>query len=141
MRHLGGHLRATSALMALALFVFAAPLVAQQGSGADAPIVNANYQLGARFAPYKIRSLVYSTSVSPRWIEGSEKFWYEWKTSDGTFYYIVDPTNGSKRQIFDNARIAAELTRITKDPWDAQHLPIRKIKFIDANTPRSEYDR
>ncbi len=140
MRHLGGHLRATSTLIALALFVFAAPLVAQQGSGEGAPVVDANYQLGARFAPYKIRSLVYSTSVSPRWIEGSEKFWYEWKTSDGTFYYIVDPTNGSKRQIFDNARIAAELTRITKDPWDAQHLPIRKIKFIDANTLQFEVE-
>jgi len=140
MRHLGGHLRATTAFVALALFAFAPPMVAQQGSGDDGYVVDANYQLGARFAPYKIRSLVYSTSVSPSWIEGSEKFWYEWRTSDGTFYYIVDPTNGSKRQIFDNARIAAELTRITKDPWDAQHLPIRRIKFIDENTLQFEVE-
>ena len=100
----------------------------------------ANYRLGARFAPYKMRSLIYSTSVSPRWIEGSERFWYEWKTSDGTFYYLVDPATASKRQIFDNDRIAAELTRITKDPWDGQHLPIRKIKFVDANTLQFEVE-
>ncbi|MCH8247332.1 MAG: hypothetical protein IH951_13105 [Bacteroidetes bacterium] len=101
---------------------------------------SANYELAARFAPYKIQDLIYSTSVSPRWIEGGEKFWYEWKTSDGTFYYQVDPERGSKSQIFDNDRIAAELTRITRDPWDGQHLPIRSIKFIDENTLQFEVE-
>ncbi len=113
------------------------PLAAQQRPTARRN-VGANYELAARFAPYKIDKLVYSTSVSPRWIEGSERFWYEWRTSDGTFYYLVDPVSGTKRQIFDNDRIAAELTRITRDPWDAQHLPIRRIKFIDPNTLQFE---
>ena len=42
------------------------------------------------------------------------------KTGTGTFYYLVDAEQGSQRQIFDNDRIAAELTRITLDPWDGQ---------------------
>ncbi|HEX7089685.1 MAG TPA: DPP IV N-terminal domain-containing protein [Longimicrobiales bacterium] len=99
---------------------------------------SANYRLAARWAPYKIDKLIYSTTVEPHWIEGTERFWYEWRTSAGTFYYIVDPVRGTKRQIFDNDRIAAELTRITRDPWDGQHLPIRNIRFIDANTLRFE---
>ena len=78
--------------------------------------------------------------MSPRWIEGSERFWYEWETSDGTFFYLVDPVQGAKRQLFDNDRIAAELTRITRDPWDGQHLPIRAIKFIDENTLQFEVE-
>ena len=78
--------------------------------------------------------MVHSTTVSPSWIEGSERFWYEWEDSDGTSYNIVDPVRGTKSQLFDNDRIAAELTRITLDPWDGQHLPIRNIRFIDANT-------
>ena len=98
------------------------------------PVMGANWTLGARWAPYKIRKLVYSTSVSPHWIKHGDRFWYEWKTSAGTFYYVVDPARASKRQIFDNDRIAAELTRITHDPWDAQHLPIKNIRFIDQNT-------
>lgn len=108
--------------------VGAAPL------GAQAADSSANYRLAARFAPYKMRHLIYSTSVNPRWIQGTERFWYEWENSDGKFFYLVDPIAGTKRQIFDNDRIAAELTRITKDPWDGQHLPIRSIKFIDGNT-------
>ena len=107
---------------------FAAPA----GSGDTVRI--ANWQLGARFAPYRFSKLIYSTTVTPRWIEGTEKFWYSWETAAGTSYYLVDPATASKRQIFDNARLAAELTRITRDPWDAQHLPIRRIRFVDANT-------
>ena len=76
--------------------------------------------------------------MSPRWIGETDRFWYQWENSDGTFYYIVDPARATKRQIFDNDRIAAELTRITKDPWDGQHLPIRNIRFIDENTLQFE---
>jgi dipeptidyl aminopeptidase/acylaminoacyl peptidase len=126
--------------MLLALAAFAAPLEAQQKPHKGKPVTTANWQLAARFAPYKMEKLVYSTSVDPRWIEGSERFWYEWETSDGKFFYLVDPTNGTKRQMFDRDRIAAELTRITKDPWDAQHLPIRRIKFIDPNTLQFEVE-
>ncbi|MDH5590039.1 MAG: S9 family peptidase [Gemmatimonadota bacterium] len=97
---------------------------------------SANYLQATRWAPYNIDALVYTTTVDPQWIPGGERFWYEWKTSAGTFYYIVDPVAGSRSQIFDNDRIAAELTRITRDPWDGQHLPIKDIRFIDSNTLR-----
>jgi dipeptidyl-peptidase 4 len=117
-------------------FLFLAPgsATAQRAAPSD----EANYRLAARWAPYKVQHLLYSTSVNPRWIEGSEQFWYDWKTADGTTYYIVDPARRTRRALFDNDRLAAELTRITRDPWDRQNLPIRAIRFIDANTLRFE---
>jgi len=90
----------------------------------------ANYGLATRFAPYKIKKLTYSTSLNPKWIEGTDRFWYEWKSSNGSAFYIVDPIKGTKNKLFDNAKIASELTRLTLDPWDGKHLPIEKIKFI-----------
>ncbi len=107
---------------------------------ADDAVVEANYRLAARFAPAKMRRLVYSTTLAPRWIKGTERFWYEWETSEGKRFMLVDPATASKRQIFDNDRIAAELTRITRDPWDGRHLPIRSIKFRDANTLEFEVE-
>jgi len=104
------------------------------------PVTEANYRLAARFAPPKMARLVYSMAVQPRWIQGSERFWYEWTTSAGKFFYLVDPVAGTKRLLFDNERIAAELTRITRDPWDAQHLPIRAIRFINPNTLHFEVE-
>lgn len=93
--------------------------------------------VGCPFCPlHKIQDLIHSTSVNPRWIEGNERFWYDWETSDGKFFYLADPVAGTKRQIFDNDRIAAELTCITKDPWYGQHLPTRAIRFIDDNMLR-----
>jgi len=99
---------------------------------------SANYELAARFAPYKVSDLVHSTRVSPRWIEDSDRFWYQWESSTGTNYYLVDAARGTRTEIFDNDRIAAELTRITRDPWDAQHLPIRNIRFLSAGTLQFE---
>lgn len=97
---------------------------------------SANYDLAARWAPYKMREMVHSTMVNPRWIEGTEKFWYEWENSEGKFFYIVDAQRGTRRAIFDRDRMAAELTRITRDPYDGQHLPIDRIRFVDENTIR-----
>ncbi len=95
---------------------------------------SANYEQAARFAPYKIRDLVHSIRVSPRWIEDTDRFWYEWESSRGKHYYLVDPGRGTRTEIFDNDRIAAELTRITRDPWDGQNLPITTIRFVGPNT-------
>jgi len=111
-----------------------------QAAPPGAAVTAANYRLAARFAPYRMRRLVYTTSVTPRWIKGSERFWYEWETSQGKRFMLVDPLTATRRTFFDNDRIAAELTRITKDPWDGQHLPIRSIKFLDANTLQFEVE-
>ncbi len=94
---------------------------------------SANYELAARFAPYKARELLHSTSVNPQWIEDTDRFWYQWDSSEGTRYFLVDPERGARTEIFDNDRIAAELTRITRDPWDGKHLPIRGIRFVGDN--------
>ena len=91
---------------------------------------SANFMLAARFAPYNTGDMLHSTTVDPQWIEGGQKFWYEWEDSDGSWYWIADPSAGSKRLIFDRDVLAAELTRITRDPWDGQHLPIENIRFI-----------
>jgi dipeptidyl-peptidase-4 len=98
----------------------------------------ANFQLAARFAPYKMPNLVKSTRVTPTWIEDGDRFWYQWDDTNGTYYYLVDPARSTRRQIFDNDRIAAEITRITGDPWDGQHMGIRNLKFIDDNTVQFE---
>ncbi|MGB2763319.1 MAG: DPP IV N-terminal domain-containing protein [Candidatus Aminicenantaceae bacterium] len=94
------------------------------------PIKKANYKLAARFTSAKMKKMVFSTSVSPHWLKHSERFWYTYETSEGKTYYIVDPVKKTNRPLFDNVKMASMLTRITKDPYDAKHLPIKKIKFV-----------
>ena len=126
---------APAALAFGALVAASSPVAAQEeGSMKVEGPGSANFELAARFAPYKVSDLVHSLRVTPRWIEDTDRFWYEWETSDGRHFYLVDPGQGTKTEIFDNDQIAAELTRITRDPWDAQHLPIRTIRFTGPNT-------
>jgi dipeptidyl aminopeptidase/acylaminoacyl peptidase len=131
------------AFLFLSFFPLPSPAGAQTAGLAhmeDNRVWGADWRMADRFSPYKMDDLVYSLTVGPRWIGDTNRFWYEWETSDGSFFYIVDPGQGTKREIFDRDRIASELTRITKDPWDAQHLPIRDIEFVDENTLRFEVE-
>jgi dienelactone hydrolase len=94
---------------------------------------NANYEQAARFSTKSLQNLVYSTRITPNWFRDSDKFWYSWKTAQGTKYYIVDPAAGTKTEVFDMAKLARQITEITRDPYDAQHLPLR-LELKDDKT-------
>jgi dipeptidyl-peptidase-4 len=116
-------------MMFLSVALFAQQPAARKG----------NYALAARFSPEKIGKMLFSTSVDPHWLKQSDRFWYVYETREGKTWYIVDALKGSKRPLFDHAKLAAEITKIVKDPFDAQHLPIEKLKFIkDENSIQFE---
>ena len=110
-------------LLALAWTLSAA---AQQPRKPQAPkkVTKANYELASRFSQKRVGQLVYSTRITPNWFAESDRFWYSWKTAQGTKYYLVDPATGKKSEIFDMDRLAMQITEITRDPYDAQHLPL-----------------
>ena len=97
---------------------------------AQTPVTKANYNAAARYAPKKLDKLVFSTNVDPHWLKQSNRFWYVYETPAGKNWYIVNPDRGEKRKMFDNEKLAAQLTRIVKDPMDAQHLNIDSMRFI-----------
>ena len=98
------------------------------------PAGKANYDLASRWTAAKVGKLVFDGQVQPRWLESGDRFWYSYETSLGRQWYIVDPAAKSRKPLFDNARMAALLTKTTLFPYDAQHLPIRTIKFIKKDT-------
>ena len=81
----------------------------------QAVLRKANYQLAARFSQKKQEKLLFSTIVDAHWLKKGNRFWYSYETTEGKKWYIVDPRKAEKRLMFDNARMAAELTRIIKD--------------------------
>ncbi|MBN7811085.1 DPP IV N-terminal domain-containing protein [Algoriphagus sp. H41] len=96
-----------------------------------------NYELAARFSPEKMKKMVFSTSVDAHWMKKSDRFWYEYETSDGKSWYVVDPLRKTKTQLFDKDKLAAEITKAVKDPFDGQHLKLDDLKLLaDENTIR-----
>ena len=111
------------------LLLVGASLLLGAAQAQQAP-AKANYGLAARFAPKKVEKMVFSTAVDPHWLKKSDRFWYAYETPNGKNWYIVDPARAEKKLLFDNEKLAAELTRIVKDPMDAQHLMIDSLRFV-----------
>lgn len=86
------------------------------------------YVQAERFTKEKLNTMLFSTSVDPHWFQKGNNFWYEYKTSNGKFWYVVDPVAKTKRPLFDLDDIAAQITEIVKDPFTAQQLPIQKLE-------------
>lgn len=93
-----------------------------------------NYRLAAKFSPDNLAKLVHSTTVAPHWLKKGNRFWYQYKTTSGSNYYLVDADQRTKNKLFDNEKMAKWLTEITKDPYDAQHLPKFDFKFVKNET-------
>jgi dipeptidyl-peptidase 4 len=93
-------------------------------------VTKANYQLAARFSPKKLEKMIFTTAVEPHWLKRSDRFWYMYETTAGKRWFIVDPIKGEKKLLFDNDKLAAAITRIVKDPFDAKHLGLDSMRFI-----------
>jgi dipeptidyl-peptidase-4 len=117
--------------------VVVANLLAQnpqmQGGAPPAP-VTPNWDQAARWTPTKIGKLVFDVTVTPHWFMESNRFWYSFETTDGTRYWVVDPAKKSKTPLFDNAKVAAQLSLLTAFAYDAQHLPIRNLHLGKKDT-------
>lgn len=86
------------------------------------------YLQAEKFTSDKLRTMLFSTTVDPHWFQQGNSFWYTYKTSEGTFWYVVNPNTRSKQLLFNREEIAAQLTEIVKDPFEARQLPIRNLK-------------
>src|SRR5579872_2627672 len=98
------------------------------------PYLAPNYALEARFLPDSVNKLVFDLSVTPHWFTMSDRFWYSYRITDGTKYYIVDPVKKSKSLLWDNTKVAATLSLLTNFPYDAQHLPVKRLRLVGKDT-------
>ena len=86
------------------------------------------YLQAEKFTQDKLKTMLFSTTVDPHWFQQGNNFWYEYKTSEGTFWYVVNPTARTKNLLFDREEMASQLTEIVQDPFEARQLPIRNLK-------------
>ena len=98
------------------------------------PNTEANYKGAARYSPEKLKNMVFSTDVDPHWLKSGDKFWYNYRTSNGETYWVVNLKTRTKSTLFDNEKMAEDLSLLTGDPFDAQHLSITNLEFINNDT-------
>lgn len=128
--------------------ILAASASAQEG--VRAPVVNANWKLADRYTAEALRPFIYSSNVTPGWINRTDTFWYLWRDANGVTFWRVDPKAKKKEPLFDTDRMAEHLTKATSRPYDRTNLPITTVTFDENNADlvrftldniRYEYDR
>ncbi len=102
----------------------------QAGSVSESVRTNsANWQQLEKFSAEKLRPLTYTTSVTPGWINNTDRFWYRFQYHDGVNFYVVDPDKKTKEPLFDTDKMAALLSEVIKKPYDRTNFPITTITF------------
>ena len=89
------------------------------------------YTQARKFAPSNAEQWLFSYTVTPHYFKGSPKFWYDYKTSDGTRWYVVDPDSRKKQELFDRDELAARLSEITQEPFAGQQLKLKELRLSD----------
>lgn len=93
----------------------------------------ANWALANRFTGDYLRQYVYSTSLTPGFINKTDQFWYSWRDSNGIKFWRVDPKARKKSPLFDSAAMAALLSEELKKPYDTTNLPITTVTFDEKS--------
>ncbi|MDZ7715651.1 MAG: DPP IV N-terminal domain-containing protein [Balneolaceae bacterium] len=89
----------------------------------------ANFEQAERFSSQMMDKMTGNTSVYPRWIEDQDRFWYSYETGEGKNWYFVDVPKNSKRLLFDQEEMAAQLNEIFNKPFDSKDLPLKEFEY------------
>ncbi len=128
-------LRLVGCLCTFALVFVSVPALRAQNGQAVAPQTTAaavpNYDLAAQWTTQKVNRLVFDTSVTPRWLDTGDRFWYAYQTREGRRFFLVDPAEESQgaalRSRQDGSRAHHHHAHSLRRPEPAvQHRPVRQ---------------
>ncbi|MGE4633124.1 MAG: hypothetical protein AAEJ47_08805, partial [Planctomycetota bacterium] len=92
-------------------------------------VVKPNFRQAQQYSPEYLRQRTYSSSVQPNWIGKTDQFWYSYRTSNGTDYYLVDPDARTRKPLFDHVQLAAALSQELRKPLEVHNLSLERVKI------------
>jgi len=87
-----------------------------------------DYARAEKFMGYNVNPLVLHAPAQPTWIT-DDRFWYRATTENGTEFYVVDATTGTRAPAFDQARLATALSSAAGMNYSAYRLPFNQFAF------------
>jgi dienelactone hydrolase len=125
--HLRSRCRSVSAAIAVLMALAAAPRLLQ------GQLTPADYERALNLQE-KYRGLVLHLPDEVHWIEGSERFMYRRSVAGGHEFLMVDAEKQTQQPAFDQARLAAALSKAMDEPVKPEALPIERFRLDDGGT-------
>lgn len=92
-----------------------------------------DYARGERFLPWNASKYVGNGEVSHRWIHGTDRLWYLYRTADAKEFIVVDARTGKSAAAFDHEAIARALSRALNRSIDPRQLPFDTIELHERD--------
>ncbi|MGM9703298.1 MAG: DPP IV N-terminal domain-containing protein [Prevotella sp.] len=131
----------------LKLFIITA-LTASSQPNSSSPGMGREWASAAE--PFLVSNMwkaVPARDVKPEYIAGTDLFWFVFKTTKATDYYLVTPSKKSVQPLFDKHEFVASLSKITGKTYDESHLSVfprfandGKSFLLDIDGKRIRYD-
>ncbi|MBL0171201.1 MAG: DPP IV N-terminal domain-containing protein [Gemmatimonadaceae bacterium] len=83
---------------------------------------SANWAQYEKFSTANVRTMSFSTTITPRWIGETDSVFYSWRDHSGERWYLVNALTRAKKPLFDHAKLAAQLSVLRKKAVDANAL-------------------
>ena len=91
----------------------------------------ADYRQAERFGSSRLQPFVYGSRVTPSWIGDSNRFWYSFRNSEGTRYWLVDAEARTRVPLFDHDELAARVSELSGDALSATNLRLSGLSVDD----------
>lgn len=129
------HFRRLISLAALVPLLLLVPVSSPaQGTLAD-------YRLAEQFLRGNLQKTIYVAEVFPHWIRHGDRFWYLKMGPGGKQFFLVDSARNTVEQAFDQARLAAALSKAAGKTYKATDLPFYSFDYVqDGHAVRFRVD-
>ena len=86
--------------------------------------------------------------MNPHWLGQSDSLCYDWKDRNGSTFFLVVPTTKTKKPLFDQVKLASQLSDLSHHAHDPQNLPFNSLTFskdrktftFNADSSKWEWD-
>lgn len=73
-------------------------------------------------------SKIFYSNVQPQWIRGTHQFWYVRQTPEGRIYVVVDADKKTRRNLFDNEKLAKALSVASGREVKAERINLERLR-------------
>jgi len=108
-----------------------------QGPTPAAPQPAIDYQRAEQMLSWNAMRHVTGDQVLPNFFRDSTRFWYRVMTPRGAEFVTVSPATAQRTLLFDNARLAASLSRVADTAIVGTRLPLSTLAFADEGRDES----
>ncbi|MEP6833272.1 MAG: hypothetical protein ABJB74_07750, partial [Gemmatimonas sp.] len=99
-----------------------APVASAQVAAPNPNGPKANWTLFNQFGTASLRNMTFSTTITPRWIGESDSLFYSWRDHSGDHWYLVNAFTKVKKPLFDQSKLAAQLSVLRSRAIEAYNL-------------------